>query len=110
MAGIEGSLIALGGSIIEMFAACVVAFHAAMALASIMHDRSGDRARVLIAEGVLAALGFSLAGTLLKTIGLQSWMEIRSFAFIWVLRTILKRVFRWEREMVLRRRATAAPE
>ena len=103
MPGIEGQLIALGGSLIELLAACVGVVHAVLALVSIVRDRSGDRARVLIAQGVLAALGFSLAGTLLKTIGLQSWVQIRSFAFIWGLRTVLKRVFQWEQEMVLRR-------
>ncbi len=92
-------MIMLGGSLIEMLAACVVAFHVVLALLSLLHDR----ARVLIAQGVLAALGFSLAGTLLKTIGLQTWVQIRSFAFVWLLRTVLKRVFQWERTMGLRR-------
>lgn len=86
----------MGGTLIELAAAMVVAFHAVWALGLIARGRGSAAARLVIAQGVLAALGFSLAGTLLKTIGLQNWVQIRSFAFVFVLRTVLKRVFQWE--------------
>ncbi len=103
----EARLIELGGSLIELLAAFVVAFHAVWALASLARDRSGDHARMLIARGVMAALSFSVAGTLLKTIGLQSWPQIRMFAFVLVLRTVLKTVFRREQASIASRRAQA---
>lgn len=103
----ETGIITYCGSLIELLAAFVVAWHAALALWSLLRDHSGDRARVLIAGGVLDALGFSVAGTLLKTIGLQSWQEIRMFAFVLVLRTVLKRIFQWERRAILSRRTPA---
>jgi uncharacterized membrane protein len=99
----EGGLIALCGGLIELLAAFVVAYHAARALLSLAKDRQGDQARLLIARGVLDALSFSVAGTLLKTIGLQNWTQIRMFAFVLILRTVLKRIFQWENVAILRR-------
>lgn len=102
----EKDIILIGGSLIELLAAIVVAWHAALALWSLVSDRSGDQARLLIARGVIDALGFSVAGTLLKTIGLESWPEIRLFAFVLILRTVLKKVFQWEGQSIVRRKAT----
>ncbi len=110
MGATEGQIIAFGGSLVELLAALVVAFHAIWAFGSIARDRSGDQARLLIARGVLAALSFSVAGTLLKTIGLQTWPQIRMFAFVLILRTVLKQVFRAEQSSILRRRADLTPQ
>ena len=100
----EGQWIAVGGMAIELLAALVVAFHACLAVAAILRYRDADRPRLLIAEGVLAALGFSVAGTLLKALALQSWRQIGTFAFIFALRTLLKQVFKREREQIEWRR------
>ena len=54
------------------------------------------RGRLLDADGVVAALGFKTAATLLKTIELQSWAAIGMFAAILTLRTVVKRVLVWE--------------
>ncbi|HEY4036334.1 MAG TPA: DUF1622 domain-containing protein [Ktedonobacteraceae bacterium] len=48
--------------------------------------------------GVVTGLSFKLAGTLLKTIQLHTWQQILMFVAIFTLRTVLKRVFTWERE------------
>ncbi len=90
-------------SLVELCAAFVIVFHAARAILAIMRLAGVDRARALIAEGVLSALGLSLCATLLKVIGLQSWVQIRMFATVFVLRTLLKQVFLQEREHVLQR-------
>ena len=90
-------------SLVELCAAFVIVYHAARAIATIVRAADIDRARALIAEGVLSALGFSLCATLLKVIGLQSWVQIRTFATVFVLRTLLKQVFLQERAHVLRR-------
>lgn len=95
-----GRWISIGGTVIELLAALVVAFHACRALAAIVRFRDADRPRVIIAEGVLAALGFSVAGTLLKALGLQSWHDIGMFAFTLAFRTLLKQVFKRERERI----------
>ena len=58
--------------------------------------------RLLVADGVIAALGYKTAATLLKTIELQSWSAIGMFAAILTLRTLVKRVLVWE-EARLRR-------
>lgn len=92
-------------SVIELLAACVIVFHAIRAVSSLLTGRSVDAARAIIAEGVLAALGFSLAATLLKVISLQQWTQIRTFATVFVLRTLLKRVFQHERVLSMSRSA-----
>ena len=54
------------------------------------------RARLVIADGTIAALGYKTAATLLKTIELQSWNAILTLAAILTLRTFVKRVLLWE--------------
>lgn len=54
------------------------------------------RARLLVANGVIVALGYKTAATLLKTIELQSWNAILMFASILTLRTLIKRALAWE--------------
>ena len=87
-------------SVIELLAAVVIVVHASKALFVLARWRAVDTARLILAEGVLAALGFSLAASLLKVIGLQQWVQIRTFATVFVLRTLLKRVFFRERTVI----------
>ena len=54
------------------------------------------RGRLLVADGVIAALGFKTAATLLKTIELQSWDAILLFTATLALRTLVKRTLTWE--------------
>lgn len=61
-------------------------------------DQRLTAARLLIAEGVLTALNFKVAATLLKTLELHTWPQIGMFAAIFALRTLLKRFFIWERD------------
>ena len=49
-----------------------------------------------LAEGVVAALGFKTAATLLKTLELRSWQAIATFVMILALRTVVKQVLSWE--------------
>ena len=100
---LEARYVATAGRLIELAAALVVTWHAIDALAGIVRGRGSDRARRVIAEGVLAALSFSVAGTLLKTIALNSWVDIRTFAFVLLLRTALKKVFQAEQKGMARR-------
>ena len=97
---IEEQWVALGGTLIELAAAFVISFHAAWALLALLRGQGTDRARLIIANGVLAGLAFSVAGTLLKTIALQTWPQLGTFLFVYALRTMLKRVFAWERRLV----------
>ena len=60
------------------------------------------RGRLVVADGVISALGYKTAATLLKTIELQTWTAIGMFAAILTLRTLVKRVLAWE-EARLRR-------
>lgn len=97
----------LCASVIELLAAVVIVVHAVRALVELVRRRGLDSARLILADGVLAALGFSLAATLLKVIGLQQWVQIRTFAAVFVLRTVLKRVFTTERGLIQQRRTSS---
>lgn len=97
----------LCASVIELLAAVVIVVHAVRALVELVRRRGLDSARLILADGVLAALGFSLAATLLKVIGLQQWVQIRTFATVFVLRTVLKRVFTTERGLIQQRRTSS---
>ncbi len=89
-----------GGLLIQLAGALVVSYHAAYAFICILRRQGSDKARLIIAEGVLAALGFMVAGTLLSALALQSWPQIRNFAAILTMRTLLKRVFSSERTKI----------
>lgn len=76
----------IGGLVVV--AACL---RAVLTLASALGSRQGvTAARLAVAEGVVAALGFKTAATLLKTLELRSWRAIATFAAILALRTLVK--------------------
>lgn len=99
----SAGVVLAGASVIELLAAVVIVVHAGGAIRSLFRGRGLDAARSILADGVLAALGFSLAATLLKVIGLQQWTQIRTFTTVLILRTVLKRVFTTERDLAMRR-------
>ena len=86
-------LIEFGGSVV--IAVAVVRGLAVM-VAGLGSRHAVVRGRLLVADGVVAALGYKTAATLLKTIELQSWAAIGMFAAILTLRTVVKRVLVWE--------------
>jgi hypothetical protein len=94
-------------AIIDAASAAIIAFFAMMALLATAR-RQADHARLLMANGVITALGFSVAGALLKAIGLGTWRQIGMFAFVLAFRTAMKHVFAAERRM-LRHSQTSAP-
>ena len=97
--------ISIAGSLVNVVAAVIIAFHAAHALSEVVRHRQSDRARAILADGVLSALAFSVVGTLLKALALQTWSDIGMFAFVLSFRTLLKRVFLHERNQIAGRRA-----
>ena len=56
-----------------------------------------ERVRVLVANGVLWVLSFTLAATLLNSILVHTWLQTVTFGAIVVCRFLLGRLFRWER-------------
>ena len=53
-------------------------------------------ARLVVADGIVAALGFKTAATLLKTIELRSWDAILMFCVVLALRTLIKQALQRE--------------
>ena len=86
----------LWAATIELIGGLIIVGYVAAALWVVARWRSPVRARLLVAEGVIAGLSFKLAGTLLKTILIHSWEQLAMFAAIFVLRLVLKRFFEWE--------------
>ncbi len=111
MLPLDTRLILLGGTLVDCAAAFVIAYYVLAALATMVRGNGSDAVRLKVAEGVLAALGFSVAGSLLKIIALQTWLQIRLFAFVFLLRTLLKQVFAWEERRIVARikRRSALP-
>ena len=112
---IERTYVTSAAALIEVLAAGAVAVHVVWALAVMVLGRwksgfgtvdfdSVFQVRQIMTDGVLAALSFSVAATLLKTIALENWEQIRTFAFVLVFRTLLKRVFQWEARVAAQRR------
>ena len=106
MLPLDTRLILLGGTLVDAAAAVIIGYSVITAFLSILRMQGSDAARLLLAKGVLSALGFSVAGSLLKIIALQTWAQIRLFAFVFVLRTLLKRVFSWEENKIQQRFVT----
>lgn len=99
-------LIGSAAVLIEFGGSAIIAVACLRGLAVMATGRGTHAAivggRLLVADGVIAALGYKTAATLLKTIELQTWTAIGMFAAILTLRTLVKRVLVWE-EARLRR-------
>ncbi len=83
--------------LIEFVGALFIIGYVIVALITLLRSHSIVQARLLVADGAITGLSFKLAGTLLKTIELHTWQQILMFVAIFALRTILKRLFTWER-------------
>ena len=78
----------------------IVAYCAAAAVEFVRTRDPGGPGRLLIIEGALWGLNLKTAGSLLKTIELQTWAQIGAFAAILALRTVIKRVMTWEERRI----------
>lgn len=99
MAGLDG-LIDGAAVLIEFGGSIIIAVACVRGLASLIAGQGSHRAlvraRLVVADGVIAALGYKTAATLLKTIELQTWTAIGMFSTILIFRTVIKRVLVWE--------------
>ena len=89
--------LAWAAQLIEFGGALIVAAGVVRAVLALFAGQGIDRARLLVIAGVIGALGFKTAATLLKALQLGSWRAIGAFAAIFTLRTVIKRLFLWER-------------
>lgn len=94
---------ALWASIIEFIGALVIVYYVFLTIKLLLRTRDIMQARLLLADGIIYALSFKVAGTLLKTIELQTWQQILMFSAILTIRTILKSLFVWERKEIQKR-------
>jgi uncharacterized membrane protein len=87
----------LWAALIQFAGGLVIVGHVARALVVLVRRGDARSARVLVADGVIWALSFTLAGTLITTALLHTWQQIAIFGAIFVFRFLLKRLFAWER-------------
>lgn len=84
---ILATLIEFGGGLLVVFGCA----RGLVTLVSGFGSRDGIvKARLLVADGIVAGLGFKTAATLLKTIELRSWDAILMFVAVFALRTVVK--------------------
>jgi uncharacterized membrane protein len=87
--------IALTARLIEFLGALTISWAMVRAAAVLAQGRLRDGAlngaRMVLAHGVVGALGLMTAATLLKTINLRTWSAIGMFAVVLALRTLVKR-------------------
>ena len=84
---ILATLIEFGGGLLVVFG-CV---RGLSRLASGLGSRDSIvAARLVVADGIVAALGLKTAASLLKTIELRSWDAILMFVAVFALRTVVK--------------------
>ncbi|MDH2313267.1 DUF1622 domain-containing protein [Methylobacterium brachiatum] len=97
------TLIEFGGGLLVVFGCA----RGLLRLATGLGNRDSIiAARLIVADGIVAALGFKTAAALLKTIELRSWDAILMFVAVFALRTFVKQVLVRE-EAGLRARRSA---
>jgi uncharacterized membrane protein len=84
---ILATLIEFGGALLVVFGCARGLLQLAVGLGS---RDSIVAARLIVADGIVAALGFKTAATLLKTIELRSWNAILMFVAVFALRIFVK--------------------
>jgi hypothetical protein len=89
------------GLALQLMSAVVITGFIAAAMVSLGLGHGVLRARLLVAEGVVAGLGGMTAATLLRTIGLRTWHQILMFTLVLSLRILLKKLFVWEKRRLL---------
>ena len=82
--------------VIQFGAALIIGGYAVAAVVTLVRTRDVDRARLVMADGVINGLGVLVIGALLRVITLESWNDIGLFTAIFGLRTLLKRLFVWQ--------------
>ena len=90
---------------IEFIGALIIVGYILAALVTLVRTGSIVQARLIAADGAITGLSFKLAGTLLKTLLIHTWSQILIFVIIFALRTILKRLFIWEKARLAATRA-----
>jgi uncharacterized membrane protein len=97
-------------AVIQFGAAVLIAGYAAAAVATLVRTRNVERARLVMADGVVTGLSVLVIGALLRMIILESWQDIGLFAVTLGLRTLLKQLFVWEEAHIARRAAHRSRE
>ena len=92
--------LALWAEIAGSFALVLYVIQAVLVLLRGPKPHRVELARITLADGVIFALGFKMSAALLKTVALQTWEQIGLFAATVILRTLLKRYFVWEKELL----------
>ena len=83
---------------VELASTLLIAGAVVAALWGLRRGADLRQMRLTLADGLLLALNFQVAATLLRTAELTSWDQIGFFVAVFALRTLLKRALTRERE------------
>lgn len=87
-------------SILNLCVVLRVALTIARALTVFAAGESVERVRLTVADGIVHALTFSTAATVLNVTILQNWADIGRLTAVFGMRTVVKRVLVWEERIV----------
>lgn len=79
----------------------VLGVHLGGSMWVVIRRMDAARARLLIARGTLAALGFMVPASILRTLVVHTWEQIFALTLLLCLRVSLKRLFAWEEKRLL---------
>ena len=87
-------------SILNFCVVLRVALTIARALAVLAAGKSNERVRLNVTDGIVHALTFSAAATVLNVTILQSWADVGTLTAVFGMRAAVKRVLVWEERIV----------
>jgi Ca2+/Na+ antiporter len=90
-------------ALVELLGACIIGAHVVWALTALLRSRNIVHARLIVADGAILGLSCKVIASVLRTIMLKSWKQILFFAITLCLRTLMKKMFKWEMGHVQRR-------
>lgn len=85
------------GLIVQVFGSLILAAFVASAWFSLAIRHNLERARLFVADGVIACLTLMTVATVLRTISIRNWPQVLSLTLVLFLRILLKRLFVWEK-------------
>lgn len=81
---------------IQLLAGLILSGYVLAAMAGPVLRGEVNRARLLIAEGVVTAIGLMLPATILRTLVVRDWEHILNLALVLAIRIVVKHFFVWE--------------
>ncbi|HSF19821.1 MAG TPA: DUF1622 domain-containing protein [Vicinamibacteria bacterium] len=100
----------VGALVLQVVAGQLLVAYLIVAIVGLALKRDLDHARRVVCEGILAALGFMVPATVLRTLVVRNWEEIGALAALLGLRIVLKKFFVWDRSQLISANPVSSPD